>query len=86
MPWPVSVTRSCVLVPARTSSTSTLPSRGVNFTALLTRFHTTCCRRSGSPSTKSGSPLLWNPTWIDLACAAGPAVSIAARVTSARSM
>ena len=27
------------------------PSAGVNFTALDTRFHTTCCSRDGSPST-----------------------------------
>jgi hypothetical protein len=31
--------------------TLTAPPRGVNFTALVRRFQTTCCSRSGSPST-----------------------------------
>ena len=36
--------------PLRPPATSTLPPRGVNLIALLSRFHTTCCSRSGSPS------------------------------------
>ncbi len=69
MPWPVSLTRRCRPVPTRPIQTSTRPPRGVNFTAFERRFQTTCCRRSGSPSTiavrrlrhqlRAGSP--WPP-------------------------
>ena len=43
----------------RATATVTWPPDGVNFTAFDTRFQTTCCKRSASPFTASGS----SPTW-----------------------
>ena len=43
------VTRSTASEPSARSDTSMRPPFGVNFTELVSRFHTTCCRRSGSP-------------------------------------
>ena len=49
MPWPVSLTVSSMSLPRRFSCTLVAPPLGVNFMALLARFQTTCCSRSGSP-------------------------------------
>src|ERR1700730_3823224 len=61
----------------RQTATWTRPCLGVNFMAFDTRFHNTCCRRSGSPSTTpEGSITL--ATRMCLASAAGPLPSSAA--------
>ena len=49
MPTPVSLTASSTCELTRSSRTWTRPPRPVNLTALVSRFHSTCCRRSGSP-------------------------------------
>ena len=48
---PVSLTTISTCELTRSSRTCTRPPFGVNFTAFDSRFHTTCCRRSGSPET-----------------------------------
>ena len=49
MPMPVSLTTTSTCELTRSSRTCTLPPRLVNFTPFERRFHSTCCRRSGSP-------------------------------------
>ena len=85
IPMPVSVTRSRAPPLARSTPTSTRPPVSVNFTALLTRFQTTCCMRSGSAATRGTSAAGWKTISIDLASAVGRAPSSAVRTTSARS-
>ena len=55
MPMPVSLTATSTCELTRSSRTWTLPPRFVNFTAFDSRFHSTCCRRSGSPETGAAS-------------------------------
>ena len=49
MPMPVSLTATSTCELTRSSRTCTLPPRFVNLTAFDSRFHSTCCSRSGSP-------------------------------------
>src|SRR5215475_6595027 len=49
MPLPVSLTAMQMYGSTRSSRASTRPPRGVNLTALESRFQTTCCKRAGSP-------------------------------------
>ena len=51
MPIPVSLTTISMCELTRSTRTCTRPSFDVNLTAFDSRFHTTCCRRSGSPET-----------------------------------
>ncbi len=73
-------------MPTRPIQTSTRPPRGVNFTAFETRFHTTCCSRSGSPSTIAVGDSLTSWSRISLASAAERAASTAASATGSRSV
>ena len=50
MPSPLSSTVSFASAPSRSRLSRIVPPFGVNFTALLSRFHATCCRRTESPS------------------------------------
>ncbi len=50
---PVSLTLSSRCEFTRWSSTCTWPPFGVNLIALVSRFHTTCCRRAASALTMS---------------------------------
>ena len=55
IPWPLSSTVISTCEPTRSSATSTVPPSGVNLTALVSRFQTTCCSRFASP--RSGPAL-----------------------------
>ena len=65
--------------------TCTRPPLGVNFTALVSRFQTTCCSRSGSPHHARRSASSAGCSRMPLASAAGRTVSSAASTTAARS-
>ena len=56
MPWPVSLTTSSTRESTRCERTCTRPPRGVNLTAFDSRFHTTCCSRSGIARDRRRSP------------------------------
>ena len=85
IPCPVSLTTisTCELIRCR--CTWIRPPFGVNFTALMSRFHTICCRRLGSPviGPARGSSTLW--TRMPLASAASRTASSAASTTAVRS-
>jgi hypothetical protein len=55
MPAPLSRTVMATLASLRVSKISTRPSRGVNLIAFDSKFHTTCCRRAGSPAIMPGA-------------------------------
>ena len=59
------------------------PPSGVNLTPFASRFHTTCCSRAGSPTTRASSPSPRPPGVRACASAAGRTVSTASRTTSA---
>ena len=65
-----------------------MPPRGVNLIALLTRFHTTCCSRSGSPSTSIASSPARSPVFTPRASAVGckPSTTLAASVRTSTSL
>ena len=85
MPCPVSDTLSSACELTRSSHTWMRPPFGVNLTALVSRFQTTCRSRPGSPCTWVGvaSRSVWIRT--PLASAAGRTDSMAASTTEARS-
>ena len=85
MPTPESLTSRQTNAPRRATWTCTVPSRGVNFTALASRFHTTCCRRLGSPGTvpAPASTPAWTCT--PLASEAGSTVAMALWTTNSNS-
>ena len=51
---PESVTRNATWSSIRCAMTVIVPPGGVNFTALLRRFHVTCCSRAASPHDRQG--------------------------------
>ena len=67
------------------ASTAMVPPAGVNFTAFVRRFHTTCCRRAGSPYIGEVTRID-HETRSDLLSAAGRTASIAAATTRCRSI
>ena len=85
MPMPVSLTTISTCEFTRSRRTCTRPFFGVNFTALDTRFQTTCCRRPGSPDTgpTRGSTIVCTRT--PLASAAGWIVATALSTMSGSS-
>src|SRR4051794_6552407 len=80
MPRPVSVTISRASDSVRSSLTVTCPPRGVNLIALLSRFQTTCWRRTGSPLTRP-APSSCSRSLMPLASAAGRTESMASWAT-----
>ncbi len=83
MPAPVSATSMRTRDSARVSVTCTWPPRGVNFSALDSRFHTTCCTRAASALTTPASLSSASARPMCLACAAGSALSSAACTSGA---
>jgi hypothetical protein len=77
MPAPVSLTTISTCELTRWSVSWIRPSLGVNLTAFIRRFQTTCCRRSGSPlrGPALGSRRDWSVS--PLATAAGRTASSA---------
>src|SRR6266478_7167001 len=69
----------------RCDLTATLPPDGVNFTAFIRRFHTTCCRRSGAQSIVPSESSSVATSLMSLARAAGRTVSSAASIVAFRS-
>lgn len=55
IPRPVSRTTISTAFSCRLTWAWTVPPRGVNLTALVKRFHTTCCSRAGSPKNRARS-------------------------------
>ena len=82
MPIPVSLTATSRCELTRSSRTWTLPPRFVNFTAFESRFHNTCCRRSGSPDTGAACGSSTVSIRTPLASAAGVMASTALRTIS----
>src|SRR5919109_636511 len=76
MPSPESFTVSSASSAVRCSPTPIRPWRGVNFTALMSRFHSTCWRRPAAPSTRTGVASSSVSTAIDFASAAGRIVHL----------
>src|SRR6187431_1985627 len=85
MPTPVSLTTTSTFELTRSSRTCTLPPRLVNFTAFDNRFHSTCCRRSGSPEIGPAFGSSTVSTRRPLASAASAIESTAVRTTAGTS-
>ena len=86
MPEPVSRTISRIALPLRSMRSDTAPSLGVNLTALLSRFQTTCCSRSASPTKSTvGSGPGSTASRTPRAAAAGRTTSSAALAIATRS-
>ena len=81
MPLPSSATLRVRHEGSRRRRTSMRPPCGVNFTAFETRFHTTCCRRSGSPVMVGTSGGTSTPSAIPFASAEGRTASTPASIT-----
>jgi len=83
---PIPIPESLIVIATceftRCSCTCTRPPFGVNFTALLSRFHTTCWKRSGSPPTGPTGEVGTDCSRMFLAAAAGRMPSIASSITS----
>ena len=85
MPTPLSLTAICTWEFTRWSWTCTRPAFGVNFTALLRRFHITCRKRSGSPLTGPPGDASTVCSSMPLASAAGRMLSTVSTITVRRS-
>ncbi len=86
IPAPVSRTVITTCDCSRASRSSTRPSRGVNLTALASRFPMICCRRSGSPQNSAESGESSQTSCTPLASAGGRTASSAERTTACRSV
>ena len=71
------------MAPSRRAATLTLPPCGVNFTALLSRFQITCCRRPGSARTTPRSFAMRELSRMPRAVATGSTASTAPLTTLA---
>ena len=81
MPCPWSVTRNSTALGVCVRWTSTTPPLAENFTALSTRFHTTCWKRDGShqivSTSRSRSALIVTPLSLDKPCRLASAAATA---------
>jgi hypothetical protein len=83
MPVSLTATSTCELT--RSRRTWILPPLLVNFTAFDSRFHITCCRRSGSPAMGAADGSSTVSTRTPFASAASVMTSMACRTTSGNS-
>ena len=84
MPSPLSLTWICTSEPTRVANITIEPALGVNFSALVSRFHKICCSRSASALIvrSASSSALSTVSAMPLASAAGRSASAAARTAS----
>ncbi len=82
IPFPVSLIDNSTCELARSSTICTFPPLGVNLIALVSRFHTTCCIRLGSPVTGPAIGSTTTSTRTPFECAASCTDSTARAITA----